>query len=148
MTHESDELGLDPSGRSADAAPETANARGTVRIAPAVLIELIELTVRAVPGVLDVQPRRRVERILPRAGYGTGDEARGKSVESGGVRVRIYGEWIDVDVSIVVTADANIMELSRLVQRTIGVAFGRMLDMTVAEVNVYVADIATSTTER
>lgn len=131
-----------------DPAAEAANVRGTVRIAPAVLIELVELTVRALPGVLDIQPRRRVERILPRAGQGTGDEPRGKTVDGGGVRVRIHDDWIDADVSIVVTSDANIMELSRLVQRSVGVAFGRMLGMTVAEVNVYVADIAPNPTER
>ena len=140
MTADAANGGTDAIGRVADDAVEV---RGTVRIAPAVLIELIELTVRGVPGVRAVQPRRRVERILPRSGHGAGGERRGKTVESGGVRVRVRGEWIDADVSIVVAGDVNILELSRLVQRNIGVAVARMLGMTVAEVNVFVAAIET-----
>jgi len=126
-------------------APATGNGgvRGTVRVAPAVLIELIELTVRDVPGVVGFQARRRVERILPRHGHGGerwGEPGTG-TYEDGGVRVRLAGDKIDVDVSVVIQPDVNIVELSRAIRRKVGVAAGRMLGMTVTDVNVYVAGI-------
>ncbi len=123
----------------------TGGVRGTVRIAPAVLIELIELTVRDIPGVAGFQPRRRVERILPRGMHAPSSERRSDatagSYEDGGVRVRVTGDQIEAEVSIVVRRGVNILELSRAIQRGVGVTAGRMLGMTVAEVNVYVAGI-------
>lgn len=121
--------------------------RGTVRIAPGVLIELIELTVRDIPGVVGFQPRGRVERILPRGvGVGAGishetADERGAVFEDRGVRVRVEGDRIDADVSIVVEGEASIPSLSRRLRREVGVAVGRMLGMTVGEVNVFVANI-------
>jgi uncharacterized alkaline shock family protein YloU len=132
-----------PSGAGATG-PSSGNGgvRGTVRVAPAVLIELIELTVRDVPGVVGFQTRRRVERILPRHGPGHGTtEAGTGTYEDGGVRVRLRGDQIDVDVSIVILPDANIVELSRAIRRKVGIAAGRMLGMTVTDVNIYVAGI-------
>ncbi len=41
-----------------------------------------------------------------------------------------------------IVPDVNILELSRSIQRQVGVAVGRMLGMTVHEVNVYVAGVA------
>lgn len=121
---------------------ETDNGiRGTVRIAPAVLIELIELTARATPGVVGFQPRRRVERIVPRPGQTLESDARGRMIEHGGIRVRLDGDRIDAEISIVVGQDVNILETSRLIQRGVGVAVHEMLGMTVTEVNVFVADI-------
>jgi len=125
--------------------------RGTVRIAPAVLIELIGLAASNVPGVVSFQPRRRVERILPRGGQGsTADpDATVSSFEGGGVRVHVNGDRIDADISIVILPDVNILELSRDIQRQVGIAVGQMLGMTVNEVNVYVAGVAaTSNAER
>jgi uncharacterized alkaline shock family protein YloU len=111
--------------------------RGTVRIAPAVLIELIELTVRDTPGVLGFRSRRWGE---PAASSGS-LPAGAAAYEAGGVRVRVAGERIEADVSIAVARGANILELGRAIQRRVGVAAGRMLGMTVAEVNVFVAGI-------
>jgi uncharacterized alkaline shock family protein YloU len=111
--------------------------RGTVRIAPAVLIELIELTVRDMPGVLGFRSRRWGERAGSPGSLPEGAAA----YEAGGVRVRVVGDRIDADVSIVVARDANILDLGRAIQRRVGVAAGRMLGMTVAEVNVFVAGI-------
>ena len=135
---------------SADVPPSSSDpsdgVRGTVRIAPAVLIELIELSVRDIPGVVGFDARHRVERILPRAHHDrsitrAGNSELSKTYEEGGIRVHITGDHIDADVSIIVRQGANILELSRAIKRRVGVAVGRMLGMTVAEVNVYVADI-------
>ncbi len=127
--------------------PGNGGVRGTVRIAPAVLIELIGLAVRDVAGVVGFQPRRRVERILPRGGHGsTGDQSVPiSSFEDGGIRVRVNGDRIDADVSIVIVPDVNILDLSRDIQRQVGIAVGRMLGMTVNEVNVYVAGVKAPT---
>jgi len=120
--------------------------RATVRIAPAVLIELIELTVRDLPDVVGFRPWRRVGRVLGRGGAalegaGAGTDGGGTAYEDGGVRVRVDGDRIDADVSVVAAADANILTLSREIQRRVGVAAGQMLGMRVGEVNVFVAGI-------
>lgn len=132
-------------GSGAEPSVEANNGgvRGTVRIAPAVLIELIALSVRDVSGVVGFQHRRRVERILPRGGHGsaTDQNALVGSFEGGGIRVRIDGDRIDADVSIIIVPDINILELSRDIQRQVGIAVGRMLGMTVNQVNVYVAGV-------
>ena len=124
----------------------TAGVRGTVRIAPTVLVELIELSVRDVPGVAAFGARRRVESNVaddgrePTAAWEAGPRSA-KTYEAGGVTVRVAGDRIDADVSIVVHRGANVSELGRAIQRRVGLAAGRMLGMTVTEVNVYVTDI-------
>ncbi len=108
--------------------------RGTVRIAPAVLIELIELTVRDVPGVLELKQRRRRKNA-------EGDEPIGKSYDDGKVRVSVLGDQIEADVSITVSRGTNISELASRIQKQVGIAAGRMLGMTVRTVNIYIDDI-------
>ena len=144
-----------PPGAATEIGPDSSareGARGTVRIAPAVLIELIELSVRDVSGVAGFGPRRRMERDVPGGEGGTTGQPNGqpspKSYEAGGIGVRVAGDRIDADVSIVVRRGANILELSRTIQRRVGVAAGRMLGMTVTEVNVYVADIVDELDEK
>ena len=143
-------LGAETPGAATEIGPVAAGvakeARGTIRIAPAVLIELIELTVRDVPGVVGIGARRGMDRIVPSAGGAATDERprpapAAKTYERGGVRVRITADRVDADVSIRVRPAANIMELSRTIQRRVGLAVGRMLGMTVSEVNVYVPGI-------
>ena len=141
-------------GASAEIGPASAGApgaavRGTVRIAPAVLIELIELTVRDVPGVIGDQPRRRIERILPRAtGASTRPTRPGTTFEDRGVRVTVDGDRIHADVSVVVDGQANIMTLGQAIQREVGSAVGRMLGMSVGDVNVFVANFEDLSAER
>ena len=138
-----------PPGAATEIAPVSSPAsdgvRGTVRIAPAVLIELIELSVRDVSGVAGIGSRRRMERDLPGGEEDATERSVGRSpaktYEAGGIAVRVAGDRIDADVAIVVQRGANILELSRAIQRRVGVATGRMLGMTVTEVNVFVADI-------
>lgn len=131
--------GREPSG---PAAFETVDddVRGTVRVSPAVLIELIELTVQDIPGVVGFEPRRRMERILPRSAQSAGDRP-GSVYERGGIRVRVDGDRLEADVSIRVGAGVSVLEVGRLIQRNVAVAASRMLGMTVSEVNVHVAEI-------
>ena len=136
-------------GRGAVAADVGGDARGTVRIAPAVLFELIELAVRAVPGVGGLASPRGVDRILPRgvraAAAGVPDQADpaagARAYESAGIRVRLEGDRLDADVGIVIAPGAGVLDLSRAIQQKVGAAAGRMLGLTVTGVNVYVADV-------
>lgn len=108
--------------------------RGTVRIAPAVLIELIELTVRDVPGVVELRQRRRRKTAEQ-------EPTTGKAYDDGKVRVCVDRDQIAADVSISVARGTNISELARTIQRRVGIAAGRMLGMTVRAVNIYIDDI-------
>ena len=109
--------------------------RGTVRIAPAVLIQLIETTVLDISGVVALTSHRR------RKIEDTGEAPRGKSFDDGKVRVTVDGDQIDADVSITVRSGTNITRLSDKIREKVGVAAGRMLGMTVRTVDVYVDDI-------
>lgn len=112
--------------------------RGTVRIAPAVLIELIELTVQDVPGVIELRQRRRRKDAA-------GEEPIGKSYDDGKVRVSVSGDQIEADISISVSHGTNISELASRIQQQVGIAAGNMLGMTVKTVNIYIDDIVEPT---
>lgn len=120
--------------------PET-TAKGTVRIAPVVLIELIELTVRDITGVTGFQNRHRMERILPRAHEASTGPNGGRVIEAGGVSVHLAGNQIDADVAITVDRDAGMVEISGAIRRQVGIAVNRMLGLDVHSVNVYIAGV-------
>jgi len=109
--------------------------RGTVRIAPAVLIQLIETTVLDIPGVIALTTHKR------KKSEEAGEEPRGKSFDDGKVRVTVDGDQIDADVAVSVRSGTNVTKLGQQVREKVGVAAGRMLGMTVRTVNVYVDDI-------
>lgn len=114
---------------------EDTQVRGTVRIAPAVLIQLIETTVVDLPGVVALTTHKRMKADEP-------DEApQGKSFDDGKVRVTVDGDQIDADIAITVQSGTNISELTGLIREEVGVAAGRMLGMTVRTVDIYVDDI-------
>jgi uncharacterized alkaline shock family protein YloU len=116
-------------------------ARGTVRIAPAVLIELIELTVRDVSGVTGFQSRHRVERILPGSHESHPASEGGRDIESRGVRVHLTDDTIDAGISITVESDVNLAEVSQAIRRQVGIAVPRMLGLEVRAVDVYIAGV-------
>lgn len=126
-------------GRVEGAATEIATAhhgrpvRGTVRIAPQVLIELIELTVIDIDGVAAFRPLRHRARPVTRSS--------GKSFDNGKVRVGITNDRIEADIAIRATQGTNLTTLSHMIQRRVALAVGQMLGMTVTEVNVYIDDI-------
>ncbi|MBA2247470.1 MAG: Asp23/Gls24 family envelope stress response protein [Chloroflexia bacterium] len=112
----------------------TANVRGTVRIAPGVLIELIEMTVRDIEGVAGFRSR-------PWQKQPHDEPAIGKSYDNGKIAVSVDGDQIAADVSIAITRGTNVTELSREIQRMVGNAVGRMLGLTVRHVNVFIEDV-------
>lgn len=109
--------------------------KGTVRIAPALLIQLIETTVREINGVVALTSRKGKKRD---------EEISGKAFDDGKVRVVVDGDQIDVDIAIVLTSGANVATVTENIRREVGLAAGRMLGMTVRTVDTYVDDFAMS----
>lgn len=122
---------------AAPASGVTSQVRGTVRVSPAVLIALIELTVRDVTGVIDLQSLPRQSRKRPAEPVST----TARAYDDGKVRISVDGNLIDADVAIAVQRGTNVTELSHEIQRRVGVAAGQMLGMSVTAVNIYVEDI-------
>lgn len=114
---------------------EATEVRGTVRIAPAVLIQLIETTVLDITGVVGLTTHRRKKSDEPEG------QPSGKSFDDGKVRVTVDGDQIDADVSITVRSGTNVARLTDQIRERVGVAAGRMLGMTVRTVDIYVDDI-------
>lgn len=103
--------------------------KGTVRIAPAVLIQLIEMTVSDIEGVASITSRKGKKRE---------DEPTGKAFDDGKVRVVVDGDQIDTDIAIVVKSGHEVAKVTDAIRHDVGVAAGRMLGMHVRSVNIYV----------
>lgn len=73
--------------------------RGTVRVAPAVLIQLIELTVSDIDGVVELRPRPKKTRQP--------HEVEGKSYDDGKVRVGVIGDRIETGIAVSVKHGVN-----------------------------------------
>ncbi len=114
---------------------EDMEVKGTVRIAPAVLIQLIETTVRDIDGVA---------RLTSRKGKKRDEELPGKAFDDGQVRVTVDGDQIDVDIAIILSPGARVNSVTERVRREVGLAAGRMLGMTVRSVDIYVDNFAMS----
>lgn len=111
--------------------------RGTVRIAPAVLIELIEGTVQGMDGVAGLRSRNKRHRS-------DNDPPIGKSYDNGKVLVTVNGDQIATDITLAVHRGVNVTELSASIQGAIGAMVGKMLGMTVQTVNIYIEEIVSS----
>jgi uncharacterized alkaline shock family protein YloU len=100
---------------------------GTVRIAPEVLATIVRLTALAVSGVtrLSGEPQHWLER-----------DGINK-----GVRVQVKEEAVFVDLYIIGSSEANMLQVGRQIQRDVARAIDTMLGMDVREVNVYVRDV-------
>lgn len=110
--------------------------RGTVRIAPGVLIRMIEVTVERMDGVAGLRSHSRHRRQRSETA------PNGKSYDNGKVVVRVNGDQIAADIALAVHRGVNVTELSESVQQRIGAMVGRMLGMTVQSVNIYIEEIA------
>lgn len=121
-------------GAAADIVASTSrDIHGTVRVAPAVLLELVDLTVADIAGVVALRALRKSVRKA--------DDRCGRAWDNGKVSVHVDGDRIGVDLALAVRRGTNIAELSREIQRRVGIAVGDMLGMTVRTVNIYVEDI-------
>jgi uncharacterized alkaline shock family protein YloU len=104
--------------------------RGTIRVAPAVLIELIELTVTDVEGVVELRSRPRKTRQPT--------EPEGKTYDDGKVRVAVRGDRIETDIAVAIRHGTNVAKLTGNIQAQVGQAVERMLGMTASSVNIYI----------
>ncbi len=118
--------------------------RGTVRILPGALIELIDLTVRDTPGVVTFSALRRAPQAF---GQPASAVANAHHFRSGGIRVAVQADQLRVDMAIVVDRNANILTVSQALRHRVGAVAGLMLGMTITDVNVHVADIDGSSKE-
>jgi uncharacterized alkaline shock family protein YloU len=122
--------------------------RGTISVAPAVLVELIELTLRDIDGFVGFSRSRRKGRgqVVQIQGAEVAETA-GKTYQRGGVQVRIDGSRIDADLSIIVRSGSDVPGLGRAIQQRVGLAVERMLAMTANEVNIHVVEVQPAETE-
>lgn len=110
-------------------------ARGTVRIAPTVLIQLIETTVRGIHGVADLTSRK---------GHKPHEATTGKAFDDGKVRVVVDGDQIDADIAITLTTGSSVSKVSEKIRTEVGIAAGKMLGMHVRSVDIYVDNFVVS----
>lgn len=110
------------------------DAKGTVRIAPAVLIQLIETTVNDIEGVVEITSRKGKKRD---------DETTGRAFDDGKVRVVVDGDQIDVDIAVTLRAGQDVASATDQIRKDVGVAAGQMLGMHVRSVDIYIENFAT-----
>jgi uncharacterized alkaline shock family protein YloU len=115
----------------------TTAVRGTVRIAPAVLIELVELTIRGIEGVAGLRSHAAEKGDVP-------DGAR--MFDNGKIAVTVSGDQISVAVGCAIARGTNVSELSAQCQQAIGFAVGNMLGMTVRAVDIHIQEIVADPT--
>lgn len=108
-------------------------SRGAVRVAPAVLIQLIELTVQGINGIGELRSLRHHKPAPPESGS--------RTFSSGGIAVTVSGDQIDAAIAIAIHRGANVSELTNEIKRQIGFAAGNMLGMTVRTVDIYIDEI-------
>jgi uncharacterized alkaline shock family protein YloU len=100
------------------------------------LIQLIELTVVGIDGVVGLRSLRKHNW---RRDFAEGAHSH----DNGKVAVTVTGNQIDAAVSIALTQGANVSEVTQEIRRRIGFAAGNMLGMTVHSADVYVDDVIT-----
>jgi uncharacterized alkaline shock family protein YloU len=106
--------------------------RGTVRIAPAVLIELVELTIGGIEGVAGLRTHAADKGNVPEGA---------RMFDNGKIAVTVSGDQIAVAIGCAIARGTNVSELSAAIQQAIGFAVGNMLGMTVRAVDIHIQDI-------
>jgi uncharacterized alkaline shock family protein YloU len=99
---------------------------GNVVVAPNVLVQLVSLAVREVPGVVWL---------------GSPARAGLRSRSSSRVVIQSGAEGVQADCYLVAQADTNLLELGITVQATVAAVIQELAGMTVREVNIYIQDV-------
>ena len=109
---------------------ESYSRRGKTTIAPEVLLTIVRLTTLGVPGVSRMSPTPGGVNRLFRRGVGEG------------VRLDIReDDQVFADLFVILQADVNIRDVSRLIQHHVARAITDMVGMTVGRVDVHIEDI-------
>ncbi len=106
---------------------------GKVRIAPGVLITIINSAALGVPGVIRMGLAPRVEGI-----------AIGRIFhrdERNGIRVEVHEEKVKADLYLIVSKDAKMLDVGKQVQSDVSKAIRFMVGMPVEQVNVYIQNV-------
>lgn len=104
---------------------------GTIRVAPAVLRSIIARAALSVPGVVGL-------------GGHLGGDMRGMlsgGVESRGIKLRTQNDELIVDLYVIASAQAELVEVGRQLQGEVARAIDAMVALPVAQVNVYIQDV-------
>lgn len=104
-----------------------AESAGRITIAHDVLHTIVRLTTLGVPGVARLGARHGLRRA--------GD----------GVHVDVTDNRVEVEVYVVVGRDVNMREVGQAIQSEIARSMKEIVGMDVANVNVYIQDVETST---
>jgi len=109
---------------------ESYSRRGKTTIAPEVLLTIVRLTTLGVPGVSRMSPTPGGVNRLFRRGVGEG------------VRLDIReDDQVFADLFVILQADVNVRDVSRLIQHHVARAITDMVGMTVGRVDVHIEDI-------
>jgi uncharacterized alkaline shock family protein YloU len=102
---------------------------GSVIVAPNVLVRLVSLAIREVPGVkrLGIAPRARSSL----SGWSSGP----------GVAVWVGAEGVSVHCYLIALAETNLLELGIAIQATVAAVIQELAGMAVHEVNVAIQDV-------
>jgi uncharacterized alkaline shock family protein YloU len=100
-------------------------AAGSVIVAPNVLMNLVALGLREVPGI--ARPGS-----VPRAhGQYRGD----------GIVLSIHNHEVGVDCYLIAQTDTNLLELGMAAQATVAAVIRELAGMVVREINIYIQDV-------
>jgi len=104
-------------------------ATGSVIVASNVLVRLVSLAIREVPGVarLGSVPRARAGLRGGRSGAG--------------VVAQVTADGVSVDCYLIAEAGTNLLELGTAVQATVAAVIQELVGMLIREVNVYIQDV-------
>ena len=100
-------------------------AAGSVIVAPNVLMNLVALGLREVPGIA------RPGNVPRTHGQYRGDR----------IALVIHEHEVGVDCYLIAQPDTNLLELGMAAQATVAAVIRELADMTVREVNIYIQDV-------
>jgi len=100
---------------------------GSVGVVPDVLIKLVGMVVREIPGVA------RLGSVPP--AYST------TTIPDTGIAARMKDSGVTVDCYLVATPETRLLELGITVQAAVTAVIEDVAKMTVCEVNVYIQDV-------
>ncbi len=104
-------------------------AGGKTTIAPDVLVSIVRMTALSVEGVSRMAGGpSSVNRLLRRA-------------SGSGVDIEIHDDTVYANLSVILTNDVNIRDVSRNIQQAVARAITEMVGMQVGQVNVHIHDI-------
>lgn len=121
---------------------EEDGVRGTISIAPSVLVEIVESIATEVAGVTGiVKPKRGVGRRTHPIIEGSGANAGGGWHSQRGIRVRIADGTVEASLSVSVRAGTQLPRVAQEMHERIAAAVERMLGMKTGPIDVHVVEI-------